>query len=61
MVTMEWTNEGMAEKGAVIGSWAISGETGKWKEASGGGSFASLTNSATGENANSVTGSIMLP
>ena len=61
MVTMQYVTERIGEDGAVIGVWSMSGGTGKWNEAVGGGSFSSLTDSETGENANIVTGSAMLP
>jgi|AntRauTorcE11898_2_1112593.scaffolds.fasta_scaffold03599_1 hypothetical protein len=61
MVTMQYVPEGIGEGGAVMGVWAVSGGTGKWMTASGGGSFSSLTNRETGENVNTVTGSVMMP
>ena len=61
IVTMQYVPEGIGEGGAVTGVWTVSGGTGKWITATGGGSFSSLTDRETGENVNTVTGSVMMP
>mgnify|MGYP006293289455 FL=1 len=61
MVTMDWTAGAMDPSGAMTGTWAVSGGTGKWMAASGEGTFSSMTNQETGENANTVSGTLMMP
>lgn len=61
VVSTRWVPERIGEDGAVIGVWSISGGTGPWAAASGGGSFSSLTDRETGDNTNTVTGSVTLP
>lgn len=56
---MAWTATGMSEEGRVSGDWSVVGGTGKWAEASGGGTF-----DAGGEGAdytNMVTGEVEMP
>lgn len=60
-VSMQWTPEKMGEDGAIMGVWSVSGGTGKWMEASGGGEFSSRTDQTSGENVNTVSGAVMLP
>lgn len=60
-VSMNWSAEGMTADGAMTGTWAVSGGTGKWMTARGAGTYASLTNRDTGENVNTVQGSISMP
>lgn len=57
MAVISWTMTNLGEGGAVEGDWSVSGGTGKWASASGGGRFSSLTNPDTGKFVNTVTGS----
>mgnify|MGYP006303926459 CR=1 FL=1 len=61
MVAMDWTAGAMDPSGVMTGTWAVSGGTGKWMAASGEGTFSSMTNQETGENANTVSGTLMMP
>ena len=61
MVTMDWMAGAMDPSGVMTGTWAVSGGTGKWMAASGEGTFSSMTNQETGENANTVSGTLMMP
>lgn len=56
MAVMNWMAKGLSAEGAVEGDWTVSGGTGKWAGASGGGTFSSLTNPDTGKFVNDVTG-----
>lgn len=60
-VVLHWDAEGMDASGALIGSWSLSGGTGPWKGASGGGQFSSLTDQASGDFVNTITSKITLP
>lgn len=57
---MTWTAEGMGADGKTMGSWRVSGGTGKWTEATGGGSFNAGTD-ASGTYSNQVTGELTMP
>lgn len=61
MVVLHWDAEAMEATGALTGSWTISGGTGPWAEASGGGRFSSLTDPASGSFVNTITSSVTLP
>jgi hypothetical protein len=52
--------KGMAADGAMVGSWSVIGGTGKFAGATGGGSFHSLTDNATGKFVNTVDGALVL-
>jgi hypothetical protein len=56
----EYTIKGMASDGAMIGTWAVIGGTGKFAGATGGGAFHSLTDNATGSFVNTVNGALIL-
>lgn len=56
-VVMSWTAEAITEDGYTTGTWEIAGGTGKWAEASGGGTFRAGTD-ADGMYSNTVTGEI---
>ena len=51
---------GMTDDGAVTGTWAIIGGTGKFSGASGGGAFSSRTDQKTGKFQNTVSGAMIL-
>ena len=61
MVTMDWMAGALAPSGAMTGTWAVSGGTGKWMAASWEGTFSTITNPETGESANTVSGTLMMP
>lgn len=50
----------MGPDGALIGTWAVVGGTGKFAGASGGGTFNSLTNRETGTFENKITGAMVM-
>lgn len=60
-LTLDWMASGRNEDGAMTGTWKISGGTGKWSEATGNGTFASLTDPETGESENRTTGKLVMP
>ena len=55
---MVWKATGMGADGALIGDWSVSGGSGAWTGASGGGTFSSLTAPDTGKFINTITGDI---
>ncbi len=59
MVLMTWTATGMAEGGRTTGDWEVTGGTGKWDGASGGGTFNAGTD-AMEKYTNMVTGEVTL-
>ncbi|MBY6055266.1 hypothetical protein KUV26_02300 [Leisingera daeponensis] len=60
-VVLHWHADGMDASGALTGSWKLSGGTGHWDGAEGGGTFSSLTDQATGKFVNTITSSVTLP
>lgn len=59
MVLMQWQAMGLTEEGRTTGEWSVRAGTGKWADASGGGSF-----DAGGEGedyTNKVTGEVEMP
>ncbi|MFW8634655.1 hypothetical protein [Cribrihabitans pelagius] len=60
-VVLHWTAKGMDGSGALTGDWEVSGGTGKWQEAKGGGEFSSLTDPSSGQFVNTITSSVTLP
>ena len=58
---LQWTAEAVDEKGGLHGAWSVRGGTGKWAEASGGGTFISVTDPATGMATNTIEGALRLP
>ncbi len=60
-VVLHWHAEGMDASGALTGSWKLSGGTGPWAAAEGGGKFSSLTDPASGNFVNTITSSVTLP
>ncbi len=60
MASIKWTATGMSPEGAITGDWEVTGGTGKWMGATGGGTFSSLTDQATGASENSVEGEVNL-
>lgn len=57
---MIWTATGLGADGALTGDWTVSGGSGAWANASGGGTFSSLTDPDTGKFANTITGDITI-
>ena len=55
-----WNVSGMTPDRATSGTWYVSGGTGKFATASGGGTFTSLTNPETGESKLDVFGSVVV-
>ena len=55
-----WNVTGASAEGASQGNWYVSGGTGKYASAAGGGTFVTLTNPATGESKLDVAGSVTL-
>ncbi|MGI9479806.1 MAG: hypothetical protein ACR2PI_24105 [Hyphomicrobiaceae bacterium] len=55
-----WTATGLAKDGALVGTWAIVGGSGKFAGASGGGKFHSLTDRDAGTFVNTVSGAVVL-
>lgn len=53
---INWHMTNLGEGGAVEGDWTVSGGTGKWATASGGGKFSSLTDQETKKFVNTVSG-----
>ena len=60
MAAIKWTATGMSPEGAITGDWEVTGGTGKWMGATGGGTFSSMTDQATGANENTVEGEVTL-
>ena len=60
MASIKWTATGMSPEGAVTGDWEVTGGTGKWMGATGGGTFSSMTDQATGASENTVEGEVTL-
>ncbi|WP_291726871.1 hypothetical protein [Leisingera sp. F5] len=60
-VVLHWTAEAMDPSGALTGSWQLTGGTGHWSDAEGGGGFSSLTDPETGKFVNTITSSVTLP
>ena len=56
----EYTIKGMQADGAMVGSWVVVGGTGKFAGATGGGSFHTVTDNATGRFENTVDGALIL-
>lgn len=55
-----WSVKGMTPDRAATGTWFVSGGTGKFATASGGGTFTTLTNPETGDSKLDVLGSVTL-
>ena len=55
-----WTVKGLGKDGALLGTWTVVGGTGKYKGATGGGSFSSLADRTTGKFVNTVEGALTL-
>lgn len=55
-----WNVNGMTPERASVGTWYVSGGTGKFASASGGGTFTSLTNPETGQSKLDVFGSVTM-
>ena len=60
-VVLHWDAEGMDQSGALTGSWTLSGGSGPWADAKGGGSFSSLTDPETGKFVNTITSNVTMP
>lgn len=60
-VVLHWQAEGMDQSGALTGNWTLSGGTGHWAEAQGGGTFSSLTDPESGKFVNTITSSVTMP
>lgn len=60
MASIKWTATGMSPEGAVTGDWEVTGGTGAWMGATGGGKFSSLTNPETGASENTIEGEVTL-
>ncbi|WP_245602974.1 hypothetical protein [Leisingera methylohalidivorans] len=60
-VVLHWTAESMDPSGALTGSWKLTGGTGHWSDADGGGRFSSLTDPETGKFVNTITSSVTMP
>ena len=55
-----WAVNGMTPDRAALGTWNVSGGTGKFATATGGGTFTTLTNPDTGDSKLDVLGSVTL-
>lgn len=55
-----WAVNGMTAERAALGTWYVSGGTGKFATATGGGTFVTLTNPDTGDSKLNVLGSVTL-
>ena len=55
-----WTVKGLGKDGALVGTWAALGGTGKYQNASGGGTFSSLTDRSGGTFVNRIEGALTL-
>lgn len=60
MASIRWTATGMSPEGAVTGDWEVTGGTGAWMGATGGGTFSSMTDQETGASENVVEGEVTL-
>ena len=56
-----WEAASVDQSGALSGTWSMRGGTGKWATASGGGTFVSVTDAATGAATNTITGALSMP
>ena len=59
-MTVQWTATGFAASGALIGHWSITGGAGDLANATGGGTFYSLTDQAAGTFENTLKGAMSL-
>ncbi|MFD0980679.1 hypothetical protein [Tropicimonas aquimaris] len=57
---MVWKAMAMGADGALTGDWSVSGGSGAWAGASGGGTFSSLTDPETGKFTNTISGDITI-
>ena len=55
-----WTATGMGADGAINGTWILVGGTGVFAGGTGGGTFSSLTDQATGDSQNTIAGAVSL-
>ncbi|NKB53533.1 MAG: hypothetical protein GKR97_15155 [Rhizobiaceae bacterium] len=55
-----WTAKGLSKDGALVGTWALIGGTGKYENASGGGTFHSMTDRKAGTFVNTVSGALIV-
>jgi len=60
-VVLHWTADAMEASGAMAGNWTLTGGTGKWAEAEGGGTYSSLADPASGTFVNTITSKLTLP
>ena len=58
---VSWNSDSFSPEGALNGSWVMIGGTGALAGISGGGRFSSLTDRATGDYENTLTGAVTLP
>ena len=58
---IDWTADGMAEDGAIMGQWMTAGGTGKWNDATGGGTFVNQADDLSGFVRNTIDGEITMP
>ncbi|MGJ8617504.1 MAG: hypothetical protein ACSHWS_11740 [Sulfitobacter sp.] len=56
----KWVATGMTAEGAIAGDWSSVGGTGAFANATGGGTFVSATDPATGKTQNTISGSVEL-
>lgn len=56
-----WKVSGFGAGGALLGTWTYTGGSGKFAGLTGGGSFSSVTDQATGKFTNTITGAARLP
>lgn len=59
-VVIRWVATGLTADGRTTGDWSVLGGSGKWMEASGGGTF-NAGSDAAGAYSNMVTGEVTLP
>jgi len=57
---IHWRADSLGEDGAIRGSWALVGGSGKWVGGTGGGEFLSVTARKTGRTTNTIRGEISL-
>lgn len=55
-----WSVKGLGKDGALLGTWTVLGGTGKYQNASGGGTFNSLADRNTGMFVNTIEGALTL-
>lgn len=55
---VSWAMNALGEGGATMGQWQVTGGTGKWATASGGGDFTNTTNPETGRFENVISGEV---